>query len=92
MLSDKLSAKQMFVEHRKRLDDAYGNLIERWGHQNEGHAAGELAVELNHLLMLHAEVVQAPLLYTLQSAAEVGFAHAGPRIIEAAKEPSNGNT
>jgi len=72
MLSDKLQAKQTFVDKRGQFETAYQHFLADFG----GERIEQMGARLNSLLMLHAELVQAPVLYTLQSAAEVGFAHA----------------
>lgn len=79
-LSDKLSAKGNFVEKREaftRQAAAFQALFMPKEPEDQ-HAFFQA---FQHLLQLNAELAQAPLLFTLQSAAEVGFAHATVRPI-----------
>lgn len=77
MLSDKLSAREIHVARREE----YGRIVadfQRRFRPVDGPKTYTFDAMLNDLLARNAELAQAPLLYTLQSAAEVGFAHSQP--------------
>lgn len=75
MLSDKLGIKGSYVQKR----DEFVQLSASWQQAfmpDDPVKAHEFMMGFQHLLVLNAELAQAPVLFTLQSAAEVGFAHA----------------
>lgn len=75
MLSDKLSAKGDYEKKRAQFTRIAAQFQSRYM-PRDGDGARDFVEMFQSLMVLNAELAQAPLLFTLQSAAEVGFAHA----------------
>ena len=69
-----LDIKKAFVQKRRHYFAEVQKFIETHGKGYGVAETAKLASDLNALLDMHTEIANAPLLYTLEQAAQVGFA------------------
>lgn len=88
MLSDRLQARQDFVRKREHFQARYQAFFDGIVEHLPPEQVSDVAAQLGSLLDLHAELATAPVLHTLKSAAEVGFAHVAQQQQQVAAQSS----
>lgn len=91
MLSDRLQARQDFVRKREHFQARYQAFFDGIVEHLPPEQVGDVAAQLGSLLDLHAELATAPILHTLKSAAEVGFAHVAQQQVASQSSPADRN-
>lgn len=91
MLSDRLQARQDFVRKREHFQARYQAFFDGIVEYLPPEQVSDVAAQLGSLLDLHAELATAPVLHTLKSAAEVGFAHVAQQQVAAQSSPADRN-
>lgn len=75
--SNTLDIKQSFVHKRRFYFAEVQKFLEKHSDGYDAKQTADMAADLNRLLDMHTEIANAPLLYTLETAAQLGFSISG---------------